>query len=529
MCLIFVPWWSFSQTNIIISGQLVDAQSGLPVEYATIRIAGKPIGTSTDNQGGFLLTLNKKINENTRLICSAVGYTTIIINLNNNPTSGMLIRLSPTAYLLDEVVISPREGKKVTPGKIVRLAIKNLTKTCPPYKAIGDYQHFIKENGIYKKITEGKISINDPVGYGKRLAPVTPREMVTFIEKRQSIDNSIDRIDFKRGYFNTYQGEFRFLLHNGLKYKFGSDDYLYTLEDTLYSSDHITYIINAKDKEGMQSTDDHLVEKFDMKFYIEENAAGKFSIVRFELNYQVSIKYDTFTQSDNRTFTVDLQKTGDHYQPKVIEHLLIQNTKWDNNPEWDGQIMAYHKIDIEEVGFRAKNSRIVPKGNSRYNSSYWKTRPLDNQMVKDLSSIVPLHKQFVVQDNRQAVKQMQDSISHRIVKDQLAQIHKKSNILIVVWDNWQTPLAFNEFQRWLKYKDLKLFFIGKFNSNSDWAFTVSEGDFMFFRQYNLPYSWHKVLKEGKRKKLPRYVLIKKNGQRKERDVLFSKDIFNTLE
>jgi iron complex outermembrane receptor protein len=72
-CLLLISQIVFGQKPI--SGSVVDKQSGEQIPYATIYIQGTPSGTSTDGNGGFHLNYGL-IDENSYLVCSAIGYST---------------------------------------------------------------------------------------------------------------------------------------------------------------------------------------------------------------------------------------------------------------------------------------------------------------------------------------------------------------------------------------------------------------------------------------------------------------------
>ena len=64
-----------------IQGTVTDANTTLPIEGATIMVKGTSIGTTTNSQGKFSLTVpdNSKI-----LVISSVGYTSVETPINSN-------------------------------------------------------------------------------------------------------------------------------------------------------------------------------------------------------------------------------------------------------------------------------------------------------------------------------------------------------------------------------------------------------------------------------------------------------------
>ena len=528
MVFVYVASLLNAQGQQIITGKVVDSETNEPIAFATVRLFSKPIGLATDIKGEF--SFNVEGVGNVEIICSSVGYNSVKLSYKKFISAGSVIKLVPTSYVLDEVFIYPDNKRKIPTQKLVKQAIKNLTQTCPPHRSTGYLQHYVKEDGKYSKITEAEIIINDPVGYGKKLPPEVLRENVTYTQKRESLNNSIDKIDFKRPYFDNYINPFNFLLHNGLKYKFGSDNYLYSIEDTLYFNDHVSYIISAKDRENMLSPNQNLTEKFDMKFQIEEwpNDKYEFNITRFELNYLANSLYDGFQQIDTRTFTIDFKKSGNNYMPVSIEYILIQNTVWKNNPLLNGELFSYHKIDMYEVDFNAKNLRKVHPTNNRYNSAFWKNKPLDKNIVNDLSEVIPLANQFRAQHDYHEVSRLQDSVELNLLIKEIKVTQNSKYVYLVYWDSWEALMDFREFNYWVSKKDIKLVFVGSFLNRKNMFFIISGNDFSYFRHYNLPFSWQKSLKGGANLALPVYVLIDKNGKTTYSTTPFSKQYLDEL-
>ena len=94
-----------------LSGHVVDAQTGSRLPFATIswKINGKVSGTSTDQNGSFIIRGSNNTDDSNRtLTISYIGYQKQIIDWSptNTPNTDLTIRLEPDAYTGNEVIIT---------------------------------------------------------------------------------------------------------------------------------------------------------------------------------------------------------------------------------------------------------------------------------------------------------------------------------------------------------------------------------------------------------------------------------------
>ena len=95
--------------NFKISGIVVDATNREKLPFANIMVIGYPIGTTTDRDGLFELSLDSSL-KNESIVISYVGYqaSQLVINENLYYT----IELQPLKIALNEVVIKAQNKKK---------------------------------------------------------------------------------------------------------------------------------------------------------------------------------------------------------------------------------------------------------------------------------------------------------------------------------------------------------------------------------------------------------------------------------
>ncbi|NQX80765.1 MAG: carboxypeptidase-like regulatory domain-containing protein [Flavobacteriaceae bacterium] len=111
--------YSFSQSqNKIISGIILDSLKN-PIQYASIGLFNKPVGTVSNSKGEFTLDLSTSLYTDTLRI-SSLGFedkTIKIKELLGNKSSDLRISLYSNSVELDEVFLTANKGKVKTKGK----------------------------------------------------------------------------------------------------------------------------------------------------------------------------------------------------------------------------------------------------------------------------------------------------------------------------------------------------------------------------------------------------------------------------
>jgi hypothetical protein len=109
-----MAWAACSKTNssqIIWAGRVIDAETGAPIPYVNIGILNRNIGTLSDPDGSFELTIPAELS-NERVIFSAIGFDTqqhVSSSLRNN---NQLIQMHPNSTLLESVTINANKRFK---------------------------------------------------------------------------------------------------------------------------------------------------------------------------------------------------------------------------------------------------------------------------------------------------------------------------------------------------------------------------------------------------------------------------------
>ena len=104
--------------NYNVTGLICDKETGKPLSYANIRVAGTTYGATSNYDGQFVLKLNAG---NYKLIFSYVGYKTDTVFVSIPGESQVNINLQPEALRLGEIIINANEDPAY---RIIREAIK---------------------------------------------------------------------------------------------------------------------------------------------------------------------------------------------------------------------------------------------------------------------------------------------------------------------------------------------------------------------------------------------------------------------
>lgn len=123
--LLLSPTEGFAQRSI--SGQVVDANDGLPLPGANVVFKGTTRGTATDGEGRFSLQVQTG---DRLLLISYAGYTQQEIPLANFGEQELLIKLAQSELMMEDVVVVGygTERKSDLTGSVASVKAEELTK-----------------------------------------------------------------------------------------------------------------------------------------------------------------------------------------------------------------------------------------------------------------------------------------------------------------------------------------------------------------------------------------------------------------
>lgn len=154
--LIATSCYSFGQSKTI-EGVVIDAKSKAALAFATIGIKGTTVGTATNSEGRFMLSI-PGIFADSVLFCSYMGYKNFEIEIHA-VSKRIMISLDLDTFTLDEIEIRPWQ-----PWDYIWKAMQKIPDNYPqnPYMTSGYYSEYISENGVFLKFTEGITETYNP-------------------------------------------------------------------------------------------------------------------------------------------------------------------------------------------------------------------------------------------------------------------------------------------------------------------------------------------------------------------------------
>ncbi|MGB0862557.1 MAG: carboxypeptidase-like regulatory domain-containing protein [Saprospiraceae bacterium] len=111
--LAFFPVFLFGQ-NVEVAGKLIDSKRKSEIAYANIGVLNKTVGTVTDAQGVFNLSLSERVKDTDTVMISMIGYenrTFKVAEFRKALSKSKVIGLTPKSYNLDEITVIPKGNK----------------------------------------------------------------------------------------------------------------------------------------------------------------------------------------------------------------------------------------------------------------------------------------------------------------------------------------------------------------------------------------------------------------------------------
>ncbi len=199
----------FSQETGSIYGIVKDS-SDAPIELVTIVVEGIEIGTSTDENGRFRLTIPAKKNVRIRFTC--VGYIdhSLVVKLENSEIKELLVTLEHSYRNIDEVTITSSHKRYSNIEKIEVKDIKflpdvsgnfeSLLKSLPGVSSSNELSAQYSVRG--GNFDENLVYVNDIEIYRPFLVRSGQQEGLSFINP-----DMVSGVEFSAGGFNTEFGD----------------------------------------------------------------------------------------------------------------------------------------------------------------------------------------------------------------------------------------------------------------------------------------------------------------------------------
>lgn len=162
---IFLSIWLCAQETIVV-GEVYDANTGEPLSNVNIYLQGTQVGTSTNNEGLFLL--RKDLDRARTMIVSAVGYQTERFKIEPHTQVGIDIALKEKVGNIGEVFVVPQENPALPLMEKVR-ARREVNRRTPSIDHangettlyVSDIQSKHLKRSLWKNLQSGMIQQAD--------------------------------------------------------------------------------------------------------------------------------------------------------------------------------------------------------------------------------------------------------------------------------------------------------------------------------------------------------------------------------
>lgn len=278
---------TFSQSKTV-TGIIKDATSSLPIESVSISISNSSLGTISNEEGKFRITLPE--NKNT-LEFSHLYYTIESYAVKANDTE-IEIFLTPKSFVLEEVVINHKPGKDLLFDAVAASKAK-LEKSLLLNTY---YREFINVDGKYTSFADGLVDY-----YVKRKSGASDLEVKQSrvfdmkdedASEREKAIQSANVNDIREAISNAYN-------FKGVTELLKSDLYYFNVEIKKEENGNSIEIITVEPKEGLQE----------------------------EMLYEGTVTYDSKTKL---ILDIDLKFSEAHKKYNVLHNVLIAKIKINN-------------------------------------------------------------------------------------------------------------------------------------------------------------------------------------------------------
>jgi len=138
-----------------IQGKILDTESNTPLSFSNVSVKGKSIGSISNEQGDFNISISKSFISDT-LVFSYIGYKNLYLPISQLSTTNNLIYLTKDNYNIKEVVI-----RSYNALEILKEAIKNVRNNyyTDPYQVISFYREMVFKENELAAISEAVLDV----------------------------------------------------------------------------------------------------------------------------------------------------------------------------------------------------------------------------------------------------------------------------------------------------------------------------------------------------------------------------------
>ncbi|GAB4423134.1 MAG: hypothetical protein OHK0039_39630 [Bacteroidia bacterium] len=430
--LLLVPATLAAQATVY-SGRCIDAESGEPIAYASLRIAGSTTGTLSNATGAFSLPVQ---HAGQHVAVSCLGYERQVVTAPDAP-GDWVIRLVPRPYTLGEVFIYPDE---TTARDMLSAAFRALKTNMPTqgYVLHSFYRHYCRESGVYGRLIEAALDIHDQAGHDRLLRSPDQKLGVAVQQVRRSLD--FTRFSAQR---HVPIALYTTLIHDPTSYQgplwlhLKDEAFRYEFTGNTYLDGEVVHIIRASGRDrGRHYSADVYLQARDLAFLrVAEQIShttrrgsqrtSRFDHYRFAYQHLNGRYYLSHALNEGRLIEAQLDSMG--------------HTAWSRDHYHHVELMV-HEVGRADPRVRRGNEpgeaalRAVP-----YTPTFWAAypilaaTPLEEDIARDLSSRLPLNEQFRYSQLDHLPGPVADRLSEIQIERLLAQ-YRGQPVLLVFWD-----------------------------------------------------------------------------------------------
>lgn len=378
--------------KITVSGKVVDKETKEPLQFATVGIVGKSIGTITNLQGEFDFHIPDEFRNNI-LAITMLGYKTFEAPAWSLLSDSLVIKVEKSNLVLNEVVVSD----SLKGGDIMHIALSRIDQNYPdqPFMMEGFYRDLKKVADTYVSLLEAAVKIYDE-DYKEPRNKFKLRERVGLKEVRRSLGYSSKFTSF----FDQGNLLEDLLLHNSIRYRHlpEEDEFLKQLvrEKDNYFNDQPVYVVTHKADQMTMLIDK---KTFAIIHFEDENTTNDFvgkkrgltsklvkvkRVIDFKLfDKKLYLNYLTVNSQIN---WYDEETNELKFETELQQQLLVNSIEPNTT---------------KKIGMREKMKNYgLQYQDQAYNKEFWdnynviKASQLDKKIIQDLEREESLESQF---------------------------------------------------------------------------------------------------------------------------------------
>ena len=365
--LLFVIFSTTIQAQTI-QGKVIDATTGQPIPFVSLGIIGTNTTTVTNENGEFIIKAEKFP---IKLRFSHVSYFLLETSINEIQST-LVIRLSPAAINLNEVVIRPDEGKNLLRSALVKA--KQYLNT--PFYANAFYRQLTSTNNNATEIHELFYDLNWNVKYVQGWAAKQSR----FAEINDPTKFSLSNQSFLTFVYAGYVFPDKRRRYVSVKYL---EDYDIEVDRYIEQKDQNIAVITCKLKKTRKNlfyvNSTYYVGVKDLKIYRLEN---KIYNIPFELSPNLSFKFPPIVETI-ATFNGNGQPIPvlESISTKVYLSLSLGERALNSVIS---SLLTVFKVDdgLKSQKFQRLNNNVKDKKvieSIKYDAYFWKNNPIVKQ------------------------------------------------------------------------------------------------------------------------------------------------------